>query len=85
MLKYLWNGLIWIDQGFNWLLSPILNRVFNVRDDARFGDPDETLSSVFGKNLPNCTGCKTICKLLAKLDEEHCKKSIENDEGSRAQ
>lgn len=84
MPKYIWNILIWLDQGLNVLFSPILNLLLDVKLDARFGDPDETLSSVFGKNVDNCRGCLIMCKILAKFDERHCKKSIEKDEGDRS-
>ncbi len=64
ILKYLKNLLISIDQFFNALLG---------------GDPDETLSSRFGKC--NSKICLFICMILHKLDKEHCKKSMEIDEG----
>ena len=80
MKKYLWNILIWIDQGFNVILSPILN-IF-ISNEHDFGNPDETLSSVMGKQirLGRCKGCKLICKLLHWFDPDHCNKSIEDDE-----
>lgn len=77
---WIWLGLIWIDQGLNWFLSPLLNRVLDVMPEHRFGNPDETLSSVFGKNLSNCKACYLICMVLHLLDRGHCKKSIEADE-----
>lgn len=80
-MKYLWNILIWIDQGANVIFSPILNIAFHVKPGAKFGDPDETLSSVFAKNRKNCKYCRKMCDILAKFDEAHCKKSIESDEG----
>jgi hypothetical protein len=50
-----------------------------------FGFPDETLSSVFGKNKRS----KTLTKfgsvwawLLNKIERNHVEKSIEEDEGS---
>ncbi len=48
------------------------------------GDPDETISSraakaeVRGKRW----GC-LLCKFLDKLDPDHCKKSLELDEGRK--
>lgn len=80
MYKYFWNVLIWIDQGFNVIFGVMLNPF--IRSGNKFGNPDETLSSVFGKNVREgkCKGCHFICKLLHRLDPDHCKKSIEDDE-----
>lgn len=72
--KYFWNLLISIDQ--------LVNTIF-------LGDPDETISSRLGKWLDypkNKWRYKTanaICRLLRKLDINHCRKSIERDEGNR--
>ncbi|WP_419902144.1 hypothetical protein [Kiloniella sp.] len=66
---YLWNILISIDQLANTLT---------------FGDPDETISSraakarIKGKKW----GC-VLCWALDKIDEKHCAKSIELDEGEK--
>lgn len=66
--RYLWNVLIWLDQGLNVLLG---------------GDPDETLSSRMGKAVreDRCVLCKGLCWLLHLIDKNHCAKSIEEDEG----
>lgn len=65
--KYFWNILISIDQLANTLL---------------FGNPDETISSRMGKQVREgkCKGCYFICKLLHRIDPEHCHNSIEEDE-----
>ena len=45
----------------------------------RFGNIEETISSVLGKNQRDKTLSKfgkMICFILDKLDKEHCKKSI---------
>lgn len=63
--KYLLNILISVDQ--------FVNTVFG-------GDPDETISSRFGKRQ-DCDFCQHICRLLSHFDKGHCKKSIEEDEG----
>lgn len=68
MKTYFWNILISIDQLANTLLG---------------GDPDETISSRMGKALPRCRMCRFICKILHPIDNNHCVKSIEKDEGSR--
>ena len=49
-MTYLWNLLIALDQLANALLAPALNAVLRPTA-ARFGHPDETLSSVLGKNV----------------------------------
>lgn len=79
---WLWNLLIWLDQGLNAMFGWALNLVLRPTV-ARFGSPDETLSSVLGKNVRAgaCTGCQWICKLLNSVDPDHCTKSIEPDEG----
>lgn len=81
MRAWLWSILIWADQGLNTLFGPLLNRI--ARPLHLFGDPDETLSSVMGKNVRDgsCRGCYWICRLLHVLDPDHCLKSIEGDEG----
>lgn len=80
--KYIINILIWIDQGANVIFSPILN-ILAGPTAANFGDPDETLSSVFGKNAREgkCVMCKIMCRILNWIDPRHCDKSIERDEG----
>ena len=74
--------LIALDQLANALLAPALNAVLRPTA-ARFGHPDETLSSVLGKNVEAgaCVGCRLICRLLHRIDPGHCEKSIERDEG----
>lgn len=70
--RYFLNILIAIDQFFNALF---------------FGDPDETMSSRFGKwlSLPHDTWkwkvSYAICRVLHIFEKEHCLKHIENDEG----
>ena len=79
VIKWFWNILISIDQFANVLFSPVLNLLPNLK--AKFGYPDETLSSVFGKNREVCKSCYWICRALHLLDPKHCEKSIEEDEG----
>jgi hypothetical protein len=50
-----------------------------------FGFPDETLSSVFGKNKKSKTLTKfgaVWANLLNKIEKNHVEKAIEDDEGS---
>lgn len=84
MKRWLWNVLIAVDQGANVVAGPLLNLILRPQA-ARFGDPDETLSSVFGKNMKSgqCRGCLLICRLLNWIDPAHCETSIEKDEGER--
>lgn len=67
LFKYFWNILIWIDQGVNTLT---------------FGNPDETLSSRWGKGQRkgDCRFCSFMCKLLDIVDRGHCERYIEEDE-----
>jgi hypothetical protein len=84
--KYFWNLLLILDQSVNTVFGPLLNLVLRPEPSARFGDPGETLSSVFGKNVRDgkCMGCRIICGFLNWVQPGHCPDSIEPDEGSRA-
>lgn len=77
---YIKAVLIGVDQLVNATVGPVLNKVLA---SNRFGFPDETLSSVFGKEVKDgrCRGCYWICRGLHLLDPNHCNKSIEYDEG----
>ena len=64
--QYLWNNLIAIDQLFNTIFG---------------GAPDETISSRSGKMQDKRWYFKALCMFLNLFETEHCKKSIEKDEG----
>ena len=64
--QYAFNVLISIDQLANTIIG---------------GDPDETISSRFGKRVTTCRFCRFVCYWLDKFDPRHCHKSIEEDEG----
>lgn len=70
--RYFLNVLIAVDQFFNAVFA---------------GDPDETMSSRFGKwlSLPHNTWkwkiAYAICRILHVLDKDHCTDHIESDEG----
>ncbi len=83
--RYGWNLLIALDQLANVFFGPLLNLLLRPKA-AQFGDPDETLSSVFGKNVRagECRGCRLVCRLLNRIDPGHCQASIEEDEGGKA-
>ena len=80
---YRWRVLLWLDQGINVLLGPLFN-LFVRQGGARFGDEDETMSSVMGKNASagTCPVCSWICRwILHPIDRRHCEDAIEEDEG----
>jgi len=81
-MNYFWRLLLSIDQFFNVLLSPLLNLL--LKPSYPFGNEDETISSVMGKNLRlgSCRACYFVCRVLHLLDKNHCKRSIEHDEHS---
>lgn len=65
--RYLWNLLLSLDQ----LLNTIMG-----------GDPDETISSRAAKlSRKGERWACILCKILHKLDPDHCEKNIETDEG----
>jgi len=67
--KYFYNIFVSIDQLANTLLA---------------GDPDETISSRIGKALKEGSTNKiliNISNLLSRIQPDHCKYSIEEDEG----
>lgn len=72
-LKYIFNVLVAIDQLGNALLA---------------GDPDELISSRFGKWLMTAKEgsikwyiAMSVCMVLDLFDKEHCKDAIESEEG----
>lgn len=70
MKRYVLNILISLDQLANVLFF--------------FGDPDETISSRAGKAARKGAlwGC-LLCRLLDKLEKDHCNSSIEPDRGDK--
>jgi len=67
--QYVMNVLIAIDQLGNALIG---------------GDPDETLSSRFGKAKRRGEWwARPICRFLSLFDKRHCMKSIHPDEGEQ--
>lgn len=68
--RYLWNILVWFDQGTNTFLG---------------GDPDETVSSRAAKAAARGRrwGC-CLCKFLDLFEKGHCAKTVELDEGKDA-
>lgn len=89
-IRYFLNVFIVFDQALNAIFGPIFNVIFK-NPLYKFGYPDETISSVLGKNIllyPNGTD-KSIFIVngwLSKLDpnsKNHSVDSIEFDEGKQ--
>lgn len=81
---YFWNCAITIDQTGNVFAEYPLN-FFLIKKDSpdRFGNPDETISSVLGKNKESVNFklfgyC--LDRILNRIDSNHSIKSIEADE-----
>ena len=70
MKQYFWNLLILLDETGNALTG---------------GDPGETISSRAGKAMQEgkTWGC-ILCKFLNLFQKDHCLKSIDKADGSRA-
>ncbi len=84
---YYWNMAIALDQLGNVCLESLMNDLLIQEwSNNNFGNPDETISSVLGKNQLDGTlkplG-KNLVLLLGKLDNNHSIKSIERDEKFR--
>lgn len=47
------------------------------------GDPDETISSRAGKLQDEFMPARILCIILDKLDDNHCNRFIEKDEGKK--
>lgn len=81
--KFLWDLSLSIDQTLNVCLQFILNDLMKYPKGAIFGNPDETISGVTGKNqrLNNLTWFgKCVNWFLNKLEKDHSIKAIEEDE-----
>ena len=61
----------------------LFNDILIKKEGFRFGNPDETISSVCGRNKSVDTLLplgKSLSKLLNKIEKDHVEKSIELDE-----
>jgi 8-oxo-dGTP diphosphatase len=77
--KYLFQCAISQDQHANTWLAKLFNDVLIKQGGAKFGDTDETISSVLGKNqLANKLTKlgKYINSILHKIEKDHSIKSI---------
>lgn len=72
------------DQHGNVMARDLFNYALIKDNSLSFGDPDETISSVLGKNKikDNLTSVgKRLDYILNRLDNNHSINSIEHDEG----
>jgi hypothetical protein len=76
---YFFQGAIDIDKFGNHNFRTLFNVILRKRNGYVFGFPDETISSVLGKNQAKGTlswvGI-SVAFILDSLDKNHCKKSI---------
>lgn len=73
-----------IDQLGNVVCADLFNLILINKDGYKFGNPDETISSVLGKNYVKKTLSllgRILDTILNFLDKNHSVKSIEEDEG----
>ena len=80
--KYLRNCAYSIDQSGNVFCQNFLNRFMANEYGYKFGNPDETISSVLGRNQLRNTltlGGKILAWVLHLIDKNHCIKSIEKN------
>ncbi len=70
-----------VDQVGNVFMQEIFNDILIKKNGHKFGDDNETLSSVLGKNKQKCTlnflG-KMVAWILNKIDPNHVEKAITN-------
>lgn len=80
--QYLYNILIGIDQLANAVCYALFNRcLITAKATSKFGNPDETISSVLGKNKDagTLTWCGiALCWLLDVIQKNHVENAINN-------
>lgn len=70
-----------IDMTGNVLLTEVFNDILITKTGYKFGNRKETISSVLGKNQKYKTLKRTgkfLCRILDRLDPQHCEKSIDH-------
>jgi len=81
--QYLWVLALGLDQLGNIALQELFNDILLLPGAYRFGNPDMTLSAVFGKNKQlgklNKLGL-AIAWILNKIDPNHTEKAVKNEE-----
>ena len=78
--KYLFKCAIADDQHANTWLAKLFNDILIKKEGHQFGNPDETISSVLGKNYLNkklSLAGKVLNWILNLIDPGHSVKSIE--------
>lgn len=83
--KYFFDIAVCIDQAGNVVCRKLLDLVMIKKGGHAFGSPDETISSVIGKNheTNTLTWCGwALYKLLNKIEKDHSENAIEEDENS---
>ncbi len=81
--RYFLKIAVSIDQMGNVVCSGLFNAVLRKGNGYKFGNEDETISSVIGKNKKTGTLTKTgqtLAFILNVIDKNHCISSIEIDE-----
>ena len=79
--QYLYNIAFTIDQSGNVICGPMFNDWFRKKEGKLFGNQDETISHVLGKNQESKTLYplgKIIAGILNLLDKDHCYKAANN-------
>lgn len=80
--KYLFNLAFALDKLGNAVLGVVMNDVLKKKNGHKFGNYDETISYVLGRN--KFTGTLTgfgrlIAWILNKIDPEHVEKAVKNE------
>lgn len=76
---YLLTIALSIDQMGNVILAPLFNAIMIKRNGYKFGDEDETISYVLGRNQITETLSKCgnlLANLLDWIDPNHCAKTV---------
>ena len=83
--NYWFKMAICLDQLGNVVMSGFFNVIMITKEGYLFGNEDETISSVLGKNKLKGTlkrSGKILDGILNKIDKNHSIKSIEEDENN---
>jgi len=82
--KYFRDTALSIDQLGNTMGGPVMNSVLlKTESTFKFGDPDQTISYVLGKNheLKTLTNIGLfIVKILNKIEKNHVEKAVEYEQ-----
>jgi len=79
---YFKSSAVSLDKFANREFRTLWNKTMRLENGYQFGNFEETVSSALGKNERDGTlskAGKSLVWLLDKLDENHCKKSINNN------